>query len=90
MTEPKVEHVKHKKEEAMNQALNTFQLNGGSLMKSGQTSQNGTRKDTLKSTTKSGQMGVNRNTTNNILSSVGIETLVNTKIAMPKISVIRK
>ena len=87
--QPKVEHVKHKKEEAINQALNTFQLNGGSLIKPGQSSsQSGTKnaKDT-KSVNKSGQ--VSRNTPN-ILSSVGLETLISTKINMPKISVIRK
>ena len=87
----KVEHVKHKKQEAINQALNTFQLNGGSLIKTGkEASQNGTKKDNkdmAKSLNKSGQ--VSRNT-NNILSSVGLETLVSTKINMPKISVIRK
>ena len=69
----KIQHVKHKKQEAINQALNTFQLNGGSLIKSGkEASQNGTKKDgkqVTKSLNKSGQ--VSRNT-NNILSSVGL------------------
>ena len=66
----KVEHVKHKKEEAINQALNTFQLNGGSLIKPGQ-SQTGTKKDGKdnKSLNKSGQVS---RANNNILSSVGL------------------
>jgi casein kinase I homolog HRR25 len=70
----KVEHVKNKKEEAINQALNSFQINGGSVLKSGQVSQNGTRKDikpTSSNPNKSGQVGGTRNT-NNILSSVGL------------------
>ena len=85
----KIEHVKNKKQQAMNQALNTFQLNGGSLIKPGQgSSQNGTKnKDVAKSLNKSGQVSRNNN---NILSSVGLQTLVSTKINMPKISVIRK
>ena len=69
--QPKVEHVKHKKEEAINHAINNFQLNGGSLMKPNQSSQNGQRKEkteVAKSLNKSGQV---RNT-NNILSSVGL------------------
>jgi hypothetical protein len=41
--------VKNKKEEAMNQAINNFQMNngvvGGALLKTGQVSQNGTRKE---------------------------------------------
>ena len=55
----------------MNQALNTFQLNGGSLIKPGQgSSQNGTKnKDVAKSLNKSGQVSRNNN---NILSSVGL------------------
>lgn len=96
-SEIKVEHVKHKKEEAINQALNSFQLNGvvgGGLLKSGQVSQNGMRKDkdvkeVPKSLNKNGQINSAKNQ-NNILSSVGLETLVSTKITMPKISVIRK
>jgi len=58
----------------MNQVLNSFQLNGGSIQKSGKVSQNGTRKDIKPSTNslnKSGQVGGTRNT-NNILSSVGL------------------
>lgn len=66
-----MEHVKHAKEEAMNHALNSFQLNGGSIIKSGQQSQNGPRKtEPGKSLNKSGQISVkNQNT---ILSSVGL------------------
>ena len=76
----------------MNQALNTFQLKHPSQngTKTGQISQNGYRRDSNaggKSLNKGGQ--INKNT-GNILSSVGLETLVSTKINMPKISVIRK
>jgi hypothetical protein len=70
--EVKVEHVKYKKEEAINQALNTFQLNGGSVNKPGN-SQNGVRKDSKevpRSLNKSGQVGSTR--APNILSSVGL------------------
>ena len=71
----KVKHVEHKKEEAMNQALNSYQLNGGSLVKPGTNkSQNGPRrdsKDVTKSLNKSGQVSNSRNTPN-ILSSVGL------------------
>lgn len=65
--ETKIEHVKNRKEDAINQALNTFQLNS-TLTKTVQVSQNGTRKDT-KSQNK-GSQGVKN--TNNILSSVGL------------------
>ena len=79
-SEIKVEHVKHKKEEAINQALNSFQLNGvvgGGLLKSGQVSQNGTRKekdlkDVPKSLNKNGQINNSAKNQNNILSSVGL------------------
>ena len=84
--EPKVEQNK-KKEEAIDQALNSFQLNGGSLLKPGKTSHGGTSKEVARSLNKTGQVSKN---SNNILSSVGLETLVSTKITMPKISVIRK
>lgn len=61
-------------------------------MKSGQPNQNGVKKDSLKETTKSlnksGQIG-NKNQ-NSILGSVGLETLITTKISIPKISVIKK
>lgn len=76
--------------EAIDQALNSFQLNGGSLLKPGKSSQSGTRKESkeaVRSLNKTGQVSKN---SNNILSSVGLETLVSTKISMPKISVIRK
>ena len=33
-TDSKIKHVEHKKEEAINQALNSFQVNGGSVQKS--------------------------------------------------------
>jgi hypothetical protein len=42
--EEKYEHVKNKKEVAMNEALNEFKLSGGGLLKNGQISQSGTRK----------------------------------------------
>jgi hypothetical protein len=73
--------------------LNKFNSNGGSLIKQNQQSQNGTRKEVAKDVTKSlnktNQMVVAK-TQNNILSSVGLETLISTKITMPKISVVRK
>ena len=37
-------HQKNKKEEAMNEVLNKFQLNGGSIAKHQQESQNGPRR----------------------------------------------
>nr|VVW89892.1 unnamed protein product [Nymphaea colorata] len=75
----------------MNQALNSFQVNG-TVLKSNQPSQNGAKKDSFKETTKSlnksGQLPSKNQ--NSILGSVGLETLINTKISIPKISVIRK
>ena len=57
-------------------------------------SQNGFRKDSQKDVTKSlnksGQIGVATKNTATLLGSVGMETLVATKIAMPKISVVRR
>lgn len=89
--EEKVEPFKAKKQEAIDEALNDFKLTGGALLKSGQISQNGTRKqakEVVKSLNKSGQISAkNQNT---ILGSVGLQTLVANKISMPKISVVRK
>ena len=68
-------------------------MNGGSLIKPNQQSQNGTRKEVVKDVTKSlnkTNQIISNKTQNNILSSVGLETLVSTKITMPKISVVRK
>lgn len=57
----------------MNEVLNKFQLNGGSIAKPQQESQNGPRrqKETAKSLNKSGQVGLPKNQ-NNLLSSVGL------------------
>jgi len=46
-------------------------------------------KEVAKSLNKTGQV-IGAKNQNNLLSSVGLETLVSTKITMPKISVIRK
>ena len=46
-------------------------------------------KDVTKSLNKTNQITAAK-TQNNILSSVGLETLISTKITMPKISVVRK
>ena len=83
--------MKNKKEEAINQALNSFQLNGGAVKPKGQSSM-GMRRESLKDGDKhisKGQMSNNK-TQSNILKSVGLETLGTNKVAMPKISVIKK
>lgn len=58
----------------MNEALNDFKLSGGGLLKSGQISQNGPRKDGLKdiakSLNKSGQ--ISSKNQNTLLGSVGL------------------
>ena len=82
--------MKHKREEAINQALNNFQLSGGGL-KPKQQSSMGTRKESLKEAERHQSKGhMNNKTQSNILKSVGLETLGTNKIAMPKISVIKK
>lgn len=72
--EEKMEHVKYKKEEAINEALNSFQVNGVLLKNVQSSNQNGVKKDTFKETTKSlnksGQIA-NKNP-NSILGNVGL------------------
>lgn len=73
----------------MNQALNSFQLNGGGIKPKQQSSMGG-RKDSMKDSDRHFSKGQPSKTQSNILKSVGLETLGNNKIAMPKISVIKK
>jgi hypothetical protein len=90
--EEKYEYARKKKEDAMDEALNAFKQTNGAPIKSSQPSQNGGKKDSFKETTKSlnksGQIASKN--PNSILGSVGLETLITTKISIPKISVIKK